>query len=566
MKWRFLILFLWLTFGQRICLGQQFIRVSWKVNPNSPKEDFRDFIEEKSASRFEDSLANVLQNSGYLEGYFHEKRAQDTLLVTWESGPLFSWKEIKTQDVPDRFLEELGKPGLSYPEPFFWIQKALALAENQGFPFANLALDSLQLEDNLISGVMNYDSGPQITWDSLELVGESKTTQRYLQQVSGLVPGEPFSQRDFEKATQFLRKSAYFSLASAPELSFQTQQAKPIFTIRDRRVNVFDGVIGLLPNENEPGKMLITGEIDLQLYHLGGKGRDFSVNWQRLNIQSQSLEIRAKESFIFRSPLDLQAGFSLLKQDSSFVNRNFDLDFGYRISDSGYLTFFTKRQSGDLIGTDMLDSDGDLPEAIDYRWNQYGLGLDWNDLDEPISPRKGGRIQGQFSLGNKRIIQNTGLPEEIYADLEESSPQYQAWISGEKHIYLKPAWGMWVRGVGGFLQNQNLFLNELYRIGGLKSIRGFNEKFFFAKSYAYLNLEQRLFFDQNSYLVVFADLGVLENPFESKKIDRPFSIGTGINLDTDGGLFSFVLALGKANSQPMSFSYSRIHFGYLARF
>ena len=125
---------------------------------------------------------------------------------------------------------------------------------------------------------------------------------------------------------------------------------------------------------------------------------------------------------------------------------------------------------------------------------------------------------------------------------------------------------MWIRGVGGFIQNENLFLNEFYRIGGLKSIRGFNEKNFFAKQFGYLNFEQRLFFDQNSYLILFADVGVVENPYNVPEIDHPFSFGTGINLDTDGGLFSFVLALGKSNTQPLSFSYSRIHFGYLARF
>ena len=116
------------------------------------------------------------------------------------------------------------------------------------------------------------------------------------------------------------------------------------------------------------------------------------------------------------------------------------------------------------------------------------------------------------------------------------------------------------------MENENLFLNELFRLGGLKSIRGFNEKYFYAKRFGYINFEQRLFFDQNSFLTVFADMGILDNPYEAQKIDHPFSFGTGINLDTDGGLFSFVFALGNSNTQPLSFSYSRIHFGYLARF
>jgi outer membrane protein assembly factor BamA len=561
LKSRFLAVLVLLVFAETACLAQTVFRVSWD---NSRGQELRYFTELEQAIVTADSIADNLQSQGYLEGYFKETSVRDTLTFSWEPGALFRWGSIITRDVPETFLAQLGHPGLGYSDPYRWIEKGLRLAEDRGYPFASWKIDSVTIQDRLLSGVINYDPGPLITWDSLALVGDSKTKTTYVQQLSGLQPGKPFSQGLLEKAAERLRRSPYFALVGPPELSFQTQQATPIFSIQDRRVNVFDGVVGFMPNENETGKLLVTGEVDLRLYHLGGKGRDFSIQWQRLNIQSQSLDIQAKEAFVFKSPLDIQLGFSLLKQDSTFVNRTFELNFGYRLSDEGYLTFFTERQAGDLISASIETEV--LPEAIDYRWNQYGIGIDMDRLDSPVSPRRGARMQGKFSLGNKRILQNTGLSEEVYAGLEESSAQYQGWISAEKHLYIKPAWGMWIRGVGGFLENKNLFLNELYRIGGLKSIRGFNEKNFYAGRYGFLNIEQRLFFDQNSFLVVFTDMGILENRFEMQKIDRPFSFGAGINLDTDGGLFSFVFALGKANTQPLSFSYSRIHFGYLARF
>jgi len=547
---------------QAKCLAQQIFRVSWE---DSKRLERRDFTDLEQANKAADSIAVSLQSQGYLEGYFTAMTYGDTVVISWEAGEIFRWGEIQVGDVPETFIDQLGYPGSNYSDPYRWIEKGLLLAENSGYPFASLKIDSLTIEDRLIFGAMDFQSGPMITWDSVAVIGDTKTKDTYVQQISGLKPGKPFSQDALGKATQALRRSPYFALVGLPQLAFQTQQATPIFTIQDRRVNVFDGVVGFLPNENEAGKLLVTGEVDLRLYHLGGKGRDFSIQWQRLNIQSQSLDVQAKEAFAFGSPLDIQVGFSLLKQDSTFVNRTFELEFGYRLSDGGYLTFFTKRQAGDLISADIEEKQV-LPEAIDYRWNQYGIGVDWDRTDSPVSPRRGARVQGRLSLGNKRILQNTGLPEEIYAGLEESSAQYQGWFSVEKHLYIKPAWGIWIRGVGGFLENKNLFLNELYRVGGLKTIRGFNEKNFYAARYGYLNLEQRLFFDQNSFLVVFADGGILENPFEVRKIDRPFSFGAGINLDTDGGLFSFVFALGKSNTQPLSFSYSRIHFGYLARF
>ena len=79
-------------------------------------------------------------------------------------------------------------------------------------------------------------------------------------------------------------------------------------------------------------------------------------------------------------------------------------------------------------------------------------------------------------------------------------------------------------------------------------------------------MEQRLFFGENSYLMVFSDLGFLENPYYEPEKDYPVSFGAGINLETGNGVFRFIYGLGKSNLQPLSFSYSRIHFGYLARF
>jgi hypothetical protein len=66
--------------------------------------------------------------------------------------------------------------------------------------------------------------------------------------------------------------------------------------------------------------------------------------------------------------------------------------------------------------------------------------------------------------------------------------------------------------------------------------------------------------------MVFADAGILENPYFATVIDRPVSFGAGLNLETGSGLFRFIYGVGKSNLQPLQFSYSRIHFGYLARF
>lgn len=76
---------------------------------------------------------------------------------------------------------------------------------------------------------------------------------------------------------------------------FQNEQATVYLPVNDRKINTLDGIIGLLPNEIEANKWLVTGQFDLQLYNVAGRGRDYVLNWQRLSQYSQNLNVEAKE-------------------------------------------------------------------------------------------------------------------------------------------------------------------------------------------------------------------------------------------------------------------------------
>ena len=525
------------------------------------------FVSKTLGEKYIDSIQNSFQNDGFLLAKTRiEEIAEDSLLVNLLVGEKYFWESITQGNVPSEFYKNIDPVSQEYNSAAFWMRSVIAEAENNGFPFAQIKLDSIQRNGNALTAVFSYDSGPLIIWDSVKVAGKTKTQERYVQNITGIRPGEPFSQKQLDEANQRLSLSPYFVQVQSPEIDFEIRKAQPTFTLRDRNTNVLDGIIGLLPNANEPGKMLITGQLDLELYHLGGKGRDVAVHWQRLNVETQALDIYAKESFLFNSPLDVSLGFNLLKQDSTFLNRYLRLDFGYHLSRSSYLRFFTRRQSSDVLNTEVYDELIELPDVADYRWNQYGVAWEYDRLDSPFFPRRGFSIASEFALGNKRILENTGFPPGVYVGIDLNSPQYLGKMEIEKHVYIRPTWGMLFRGSGGFTQNQNLLLNDLFRLGGLRSIRGFNENYFFARSYGYLNMEQRLFFGENSFLMVFADLGILENPYFASSIDKPISFGAGINLDTGSGVFRFIYGVGKSNLQPLQFSYSRIHFGYLARF
>ena len=115
----------------------------------------------------------------------------------------------------------------------------------------------------------------------------------------------------------------------------------------------------------------------------------------------------------------------------------------------------------------------------------------------------------------------------------------------------------------GLLNNKELLTNELYRIGGLSTLRGFNEKNIFASQYALSRVEFRSFFEDDSFIYAFYDQLFFRR---SANFDYPLGIGLGFALETTSGQFSFALASGNSKSQSFSFSEMRAHFGFITKF
>jgi hemolysin activation/secretion protein len=119
----------------------------------------------------------------------------------------------------------------------------------------------------------------------------------------------------------------------------------------------------------------------------------------------------------------------------------------------------------------------------------------------------------------------------------------------------------------GFLENKNLFENELFRIGGLKTLRGFDEESLTASVFSIFTLEFRYLFDENSFFQVFMDAAWYErNSTTAYLHDTPYGFGIGVNFETKAGIFALSYAMGKSDSQELQFKSAKIHFGLTAKF
>ena len=445
------------------------------------------------------------------------------------------------------------------------MENVLQYAENSGYPFAAIRLANISLSDGEVAGSLDYRAGPFITFGHLVLNDSSKVKPEFLAAYLGVKPGTPYQQKRVDNIENIISELPYLGLESAVQTSFQNEAADIYLEIAERPSNQVDGVVSFLPNEGKEGKLLLTGEANLLLNNLFHTGKSLALQWQRLQILSQELTASYAHPNLFKSPIDVSLHFDFLKQDTLFVNRDFRAELSFRKNAYTKIGVFTNLRASRLLGTQAAPPTSAFSqEYADFNLNSYGVRYSWKKLNHQLFPTQGIAVDIESSVGNKKL-RNNPLPDNT--QLSRQSWQYALTGALQQYHLVGKHWVLHHRLQGGIVRNQNLFATDLWRVGGLQSLRGFNEKFFFAESYALSNLELRLLFDEqqkeHSYLFLFFDQGFIASETYA---DYPSGIGAGISLVTKTGIFNLAYALGRAKVQPMELSASKIHFGFISRF
>jgi hemolysin activation/secretion protein len=117
---------------------------------------------------------------------------------------------------------------------------------------------------------------------------------------------------------------------------------------------------------------------------------------------------------------------------------------------------------------------------------------------------------------------------------------------------------IFTRFTGSILSSDNYLDNELFRFGGINSIRGFEENSLTANLFTVLNTEYRYRLSKTLYVHSVLDVAYFENKNILTK-QKLYGFGFGFGLLTNSGLFKFNYSGGKIENQQFKFSDSKIH-------
>jgi outer membrane protein assembly factor BamA len=503
-------------------------------------------------------------------------------------GPAYRWSELRADTtLPKAWLGRAGfRPRLFRDRPLDYpaweqVQQALVReAASQGYPLARIRLDSISWRaPGELQAVVTADRGPLIRLGAVNFPEQARISARFLTNYLGLRVGAPYDESLLRNLGTRLQELPFLRLRGEPTVRFRDGLAFVELPIDRRPASRFDFIVGVLPNSDQTGRLLLTGDFSGELYNGFGQGEYLSVNFEQLRPQTQELEIDVAWPFVFDLPFGVKAAADLYRRDTQFIDLGWRLGATYRWEGGNEAELYWRNQQTNLLGFDRerVARTGRLPDTLDVTRRAFGVALYRSGLDYRFNPRSGWAITLDASAGLRRVRRNNQLLaipgiEARYDSLGERSAQYR--LEAQLEYFLPLFERATLRAAldaGALFGVQQPLVNEQYRLGGARRLRGFDEQSVFASRFAITSLEYRLLLSRNSYLYGFGDWAWLDTGTRNaeaaaSRYDYPLGLGAGISFETQAGVFGLSLAVGRRRGQPLDFGSPKVHLGYLSLF
>ena len=224
--------------------------------------------------------------------------------------------------------------------------------------------------------------------------------------------------------------------------------------------------------------------------------------------------------------------FSIYKQDSTFLNSKTEIQFLSPVSHKasvGLIYSFEKSENLlTKINTNNIEN---------FNKNSIGIQLNYNSFHK-----------NEFNL-------NIETSFDKRKTFTENIPQYRINLISSILLKLNKRISLFLNNNTGYINSKNYLQNELYRIGGTNSIRGFNEQSIFTSAYSFINSEFRVSTQKKSHIYSIFDFGSIKNINSKENI---FGFGVGYFFAKNYNALDISYVIGKTSNSPLDINSSKI--------
>jgi outer membrane protein assembly factor BamA len=545
------------------------------------------FINKTACIQYVDRLPALLAVKGFATASVDSVwEDSSSVSIKLFAGNKYEWNKLSVSDSNHALLNLLGYNIENFSKENFSSVKleqlyndVLGYYNNNGYPFANIFLDSIVLDHNNISAYLVIQHNALYHIDTIIVEGNARISKFFLQQYLQIHEHDIYREDLLNSINRQLSTLTYLQQSQPWEVEMLNTGAALHLYLQPTRNNSINILVGLLPQSDQNNsKLLFTGEATVGLRNSFGKGETLGFNWQQLQPRSPQLYLSYQQPYVFHSPLGISFNFQLYKQDSLYLNINGQIGVQYQLTQhqSGAVILQTSASNVLNVDTNLVKETNMLPPVADVNSTGIGLQYNFNNTDYRFNPRHGNELSFTGSFGQKNIKKNNAItqikdpdfnPDNLYDSIKLHSYQVRLQANAAKYFPLGKQAAFKLAVNAGWYQTPNYFQNELFRIGGFKLLRGFDEESIYANSYSVGTAEYRYLLGRNSWFYGFTDFGWANYNVNDVKFDHTYlGFGVGLSLETNTGIFSISLAEGKRDDSKLNFQQSKIHLGFISLF
>ncbi|QSW87396.1 hypothetical protein J0383_13980 [Flavobacterium endoglycinae] len=448
---------------------------------------------------------------------------------------------------------------LPYDQVENYLNNKIIEAEKNGYSLNKIKLENIRKEKSIIYADLNFKSEKKRSLNSIILNYKNEDSKDffpkgYLKQLNKKYLNKTFNQEIIKELYNEINSYEFLSQTKYPEILFTNDSTKVFVYIEKRKANTFDGYIGFSNDENK--KAILNGYLDISLLNTLHAGEKFSLYWKSDGNQQKTFNTKLELPYIFKSPFGIKAQLNIFKQDSTFQNTKTAIDLGYYINYNSKLYLgYQSTESSDIqnINNSTISDFDNSYITSTYEYKRI-------DLNNNLLPQKA-FLNSIIGFGKRETNNDT--------ETAQPSKQFYINLNATYNFELNTKNFININSQNFYLDSKNYISNELFRFGGMNSIRGFSENSLQANFYSAILTEYRYMFSKNTYIhsvtdyAIYQDLTNISNP---KKIKKLIGIGIGAGIQTKSGILRIILTNGHENQQEIQLYNTIVNICYNVKF
>ena len=440
---------------------------------------------------------------------------------------------LKHKSISNQMLQKYNFKNNYIKIPINQLEEILNAISNfqelQGNAFSKIKLKKIRIDKKTLYAEIDLNTSKKRKIDKVIIKGYDNFPESFIKNYLNINSKTTFNKKKLMEISKLSKGLDFVSETKPPETLFTKDSTLLYVYLKKLKGSSFDGLVNF--NSQENGKLQFNGHLDLKLKNILNKGEQLNLLWNRFGNEKQEFSISIKTPYIYNSKLSTAFAFSIYKQDSTFLNTHLNVNLKYQIKNNANL----------FVSFDSENSENNTKTSTNnistYKNYFLGFGYEYKILKNDFFRNDLFFIKINPSFGKRKIIDNVSQQIKI-----ETTIAYLLDLKRKKSIYF--------RNKTAILNSKNYFNNELFRIGGNKSIRGFNEQSIFVKNYLIQNIEFRYQTSKGSYIYTITDLALITTTNSKEKL---YSFGLGYLFNSNSSQINISTAVGTNTKNPLDF-------------